>query len=279
MHKFDITSMQSVARNLVARGRERLVEIGRITSFAQTFSEGAKLAFASPFIAVLVAAISDYNQLRTFLLGASNAEMAAVVASLMAVGWGVGVVLHTIAAGVVGHKHPMPISRALYLGDSADVDAIATGRSAAASWFWSLPDGRDMAVREVTLARCIPSADARWALDDLLKVLARPESAGGSDILDRKVAQALGIKGRALKPTQSRDDAVQLLSLRYRGYRSDCEWSVRTERQPSGKFRAYVSVRARFIDAEHRCVSADGPTEALAITIAAITRETWTYTT
>lgn len=146
------------------------------------------------------------------------------------------------------------------------------------------PDGHDLAVREVTTARCTPNAETRWALDDLLKELTRGENKGGSDLLDRKIAQLLGIQSQQFKPTQKLDDAIRLLSLRYRGLPSSYEWGVKIEESSPG-FKAFVAVQPTTknaaVEAEpwKRCLVAGGPSEALAVTIVAITRETWAFTT
>ena len=136
----------------------------------------------------------------------------------------------------------------------------------------------------MTTARCTPTAEPRWALDDLLKELTRGENKGGSDLLDRKIAQLLGIQSQQFKPTQKLDDAIRLLSLRYRGLPSSYEWGVKIEESSLG-FKAFVAVQPTTknaaVEAEpwKRCLVAGGPSEALAVTIVVITRETWAFTT
>lgn len=151
-------------------------------------------------------------------------------------------------------------------------------------WFWAQqPEGRELAIREATTARSTPNADVRWALDDLIKELERPKNRAGSDLLDHKVMRLLGIQSQALKPTQSLEDAKRLLALRYRGLPSRRSGTPRQKNWCPATRRRHETRPAKSPEMEpqpwHRCLVTDGPSEAMAITIAAMTRETWTFTT
>lgn len=90
------------------------------------------------------------------------------------------------------------------------------------------------------------------------------------------------MQAQGLKPTQRLEDAKRLLELCYGGVPSQLEWDAKTEELPPG-LKAYIAVRGQTktsaMEAEpwQRCLVVDGPSEALAVTIAAITRETWTF--
>ncbi len=245
--------------------------IGRY--FHQAMLGGSKIAPMMPLYSLVVWAGSDYEGLRHFLVTATSAEMSQMVLSLIVAGFFIGGFIQVLI-------------------DATTPDLAAHGvnmkqleRRDTEVWFWAQqPEGRELAIREVTTARCTPNADVRWAMGDLIKELERPENQAGSDLLDHKVMKLLGIQSQALKPTQRLDDARRLLTLRYRGMPSRYEWDAKTEELVSG-FKAFVTVRtpAKTPDIEpqpwQRCLVTDGPSEALAITIAAMTRETWTFTT
>ena len=245
--------------------------IGRYVQ--QAVLGGSKIAPMMPLYGLVVWAAADYEGLRHFLVTATSAEMSYAVLSLIVAGFFMGGFMQV----VIDATTPDLAARGVNLDQLERRDSEV--------WFWAQqPEGRELAIREVTTARCSPNADVRWAMDDLIKELERPENQAGSDLLDHKVMKLLGIQSQALKPTQRVEDAKRLLTLRYRGMPSRYEWDAKTEALASG-FKAFVIVRvpAKSSDMEphpwQRCLVTDGPSEALAITIAAITRETWTFTT
>lgn len=234
---------------------------------------GAMCAVLAPLFILVFWAVYDFEALRHFLAEATSGEMRKVV--LMVVGLGVCV------GGVMPAGVGLPSQSRL-----ARIKELEQNRwGPVEAWYWAQqPDGRELAIREATTARCSPNAEIRWALDDLIKELERTDAKLGSDLLDYKVTKLLGLQSLMLKPTQNVADARRLLGLRYRGVQSRFEWEVRSEAVES-RYRVYVAVRpavrATGVGAEpwRRCSVAEGATEALAVTIAAITRETWTYTT
>lgn len=152
-------------------------------------------------------------------------------------------------------------------------------------WYWGKTSGgRELATREVIDSDCWPNADISWSAGDLLNELDYPTSKAGSDLLDGKVLRLLGIRSHPLKPTQRLEDAKHLLSLRYQGLPSKHEWRAEIEHLPSG-YMAFISVRVQATSPDakpgpwHLCLTTDGASAALAVTIAAITRETWTFPT
>ncbi|MFU4911788.1 hypothetical protein ACM7ZU_29930 [Pseudomonas aeruginosa] len=233
--------------------------IGRFVH--QAMVGGSRVAPLTPIYGLIAWAMADYESLRQFLSTADNAAMSQAVLLLLIVGFALGAVLN------------------------AGMGAVNPRRDAEV-WYWAQkPDGSELAIREVTTARCSPNADVRWAIDDLIKELERPENRAGSDLLDHRVMKLLSIQSLELKPTQRLEDARSLLSLRYRGMQSRYEWEARTEVVRQTLVKAFVTVRvpAKAPAMEpapwRRCLVAEGPSEALAITIAAISRETWTFTT
>jgi len=253
------------------KSRANLPFIGRYVQ--QAMLGGLRIAPMMPLYALVVWALGDYEGLRHFLVTATSAEMSHAVLSLIAAGFCMGGFIQVVIDASTPRR---PAHR-------VNMDRLAQRDSEV--WFWAQqPEGRELAIREVTTARCSPNADVRWAMDDLIKELERPENHAGSDLLDLKVMRLLGIQSQALKPKQRLEDAKRLLTLRYRGLLSRYEWNAKTEELVSG-FKAYITVRvpAKSSDMEpqpwQRCLVTDGPSEALAITIAAMTRETWTFTT
>ncbi|EMX2051406.1 hypothetical protein ABCV69_004500 [Pseudomonas aeruginosa] len=245
--------------------------IGRYVQ--QAMLGGLRIAPMMPLYGLVVWAIGDYEGLRHFLVTATSAEMSHAVLSLIVAGFFMGGFIQVLIDATTPNltAHGVSMERL----ERRDTEV----------WFWAQqPEGRELAIREVTTARCSPNADVRWAIDDLLKELERPENKAGSDLLDHKVMKLLGIPSQALKPTQKLDDAKRLLAIRYRGMPSRYEWDAKTEQLVSG-FKAFITVRvpAKSSDMEpqpwQRCLVTDGPSEALAVTIAAMTRETWTFTT
>ncbi|HCT4783885.1 TPA: hypothetical protein OTY28_006153, partial [Pseudomonas aeruginosa] len=246
--------------------------IGRLVH--QAMVGGSRVAPLTPIYGLIAWAMADYESLRQFLSTADNATMSQAVLLLLIVGFALGAVLN---AGM-GAVKPGLVEQGAY--------AERLLRRDAEVWYWAQkPDGSELAIREVTTARCSPNADVRWAIDDLIKELERPENRAGSDLLDHKVMKLLSIQSLELKPTQRLEDARSLLSLRYRGMQSRYEWEARTEVVRQALVKAFVTVRvpAKAPAMEpapwRRCLVAEGPSEALAITIAAISRETWTFTT
>ena len=226
-----------------------------------------------PFYGLMAWAIADYEGLRHVLVTATSAEMSHAVLSLIVAGFFMGGLFQIL----IDATTPSLAAHVVNMERLKERDTEV--------WYWAQkPEGRELAIREVTTARCSPNADVRWAIDDLIKELKRPENQTGSDLLDHKVMKLLGMQPQALKPTQKVEDAKSLLPLRYRGLPSQYEWDAKTEPLSAG-FKAFITVRvpAKSSDIEpqpwHRCLVADGPSEAMAITIAAITRETWAFTT
>ncbi|MFG8764949.1 hypothetical protein ACEOVB_29590 [Pseudomonas aeruginosa] len=254
------------------RRKTVMLSIGQFVH--QAMVGGSRVAPLTPIYGLIAWAMADYESLRQFLSTADNATMSQAVLWLLIAGFALGAVLN----GGRGAVKPGMVEQGAYAERLAGRDVEV--------WYWAQkPDGRELAIREVTIARCSPNADVRWAIDDLIKELERPENRAGSDLLDHKVMKLLSVQSLELKPTQRLEDARTLLSLRYRGMPSRYEWDARTEQVRQALVKAFVTVRvpAKAPTMEsapwQRCVVAEGPSEALAITIAAISRETWTFTT
>ncbi|HCE6273546.1 TPA: hypothetical protein NHO12_004447 [Pseudomonas aeruginosa] len=239
----------------------------------QAMVGGAKLAPMMPLYGLMVWAMGDYEGLRQFLSSASSAEMSQTVLMFIVAGFALGGAVQVL----VDASTPSLSSQGAWEPDFE--------RTETEKWYWAQrPNGEEWAVREATTERCSPHIDVRWAMGDLIKELQRPENRTGSDFLDHKVMKLLGMQAQAqgLKPTQRLDDAKRLLELRYGGVPSRLEWDAKAEELPPS-FKAYITVRvqskAPAMEPEpwQRCLIADGPSEALAVTIAAITRETWTF--
>ncbi|WP_219096167.1 hypothetical protein [Pseudomonas sp. UMAB-40] len=277
MRGLDIEKLNAAVSGILGKHRAKIESRWTRPTLHQVIHQsivgGGRLAPWAPFFLLLVGALGDYESMRQFLLTATTEEMSRTVMVSLVGGFLVGAVVQVLiditTPKLPGYRDGM----------------LQSDRLPAAAWYWDLPpDGRDLAIREVTTARCTPNAATRWALDDLLKELTRSETKGGSDLLDRKLMQMLGIQSQQLKPTQKLDDAIRLLSLRYRGMPSSYEWDVKVEEASPG-FNAFVVVRptaknaAIEVEPWQRCLVAGGPSEALAVTIAAITRETWAFTT
>lgn len=271
MRGFKTQLMRTTLTSILARikGRDFRPFVGRYIH--QAMVGGAKLAPMMPIYALVIWALIDYEGLRKFLSTASSADMSQAVIMFILAGFALGGAVQVLV-------------------DASTPDICRHGvraqdfkRSEAEKWYWTqLPNGEEVAVREATTERCSPHIDVRWAMGDLVKELQRPENLTGSDFLDHKVMKLLGMPAQGLKPTQRLDDAVRLLQLRYGGVPSRLEWDTKTEESPLG-LKSFVVVRvpkkAGAMEPEpwRRCLVADGPSEALAITIAAITRETWTF--
>lgn len=277
MRGLDIEKLNAAVSGVLSKHRAKIESRWTRPTLHQVLHQamvgGFRLAPWTPFGLLLVGALGDYESMRQFLLTATTAEMSRTVMISIVGGFFFGAVVQVLV-DISAPKLP----------DYRE-GMLQRDRLPAAAWYWDLlPDGRDLAIREVTTARCTPNAETRWALEDLLKELARGENKGGSDLLDRKIGQLLGIQSQQLKPTQNLDDAFRLLSLRYRGLPSSYEWDVKLGELAPG-FKAFVAVRPTAknaaVEAEpwQRCLVAGGPSEALAVTIAAITRETWAFTT
>lgn len=255
-----------LARN---KGSDYRPFVGRYVQ--QAMVGGAKLAPMMPIYALVVWSLSDYEGLRQFLSTATSAEMSQTVIMFILAGFALGgfvqVVVDATTPGLCPH-----------VGRTPDFE-----RTEAEKWYWvQRPNGEELSVREATTERCSPHIDVRWAMGDLVKELQRPENQTGSDLLDHKVMKLLGMPAQGLKPTQRLVDAKRMLQLRYGGVPSRLEWDAKTE-ELAPSFKAYITVRvqskATAMEPEpwQRCLIADGPSEALAVTIAAITRETWTF--
>lgn len=146
--------------------------------------------------------------------------------------------------------------------------------------------GTLLAMKETSLSRCIPNVTARWEIQDLITDLIRTDARGGSDLLDYRVRKIMGIDDELLKPTQSVEDAKRLLSYRYMGLKSKYEWDVhRSNHDEAAGNDCFVTLALRepskrvTQDSPWLAVTSQlGKSEALAITIAALTRETWIFT-
>lgn len=237
----------------------------------QAMVGGSRIAPMMPLYGLVVWALGDYEGLRHFLVTATSAEMSNAVLSLIAAGFLLGGLFQVL----VEASTPAPSIKTPVL--------IGNERTETEEWYWAQqPNGEELAVREATTARCSPHIDVRWAMGDLIKELQRAENQAGSDFLDHKVMKLLGMPAQGLKPTQRLDDAKRLLQLRYGGVPSSLEWDAKTEELPPG-LKAFIVVRvppkpgAIEPDTWRRCLIADGLSEPLAVTIAAITRETWTF--
>lgn len=272
MRRFTMKWVRTAVGRILTKNKDKAVSRFSGRALHQAMVGGFRIAPLAPFYLLLAGAIGDYEGLRQLLLTATSAEMGQAVLLIIVGGYVIGAFMQVIIDATM--KIPD------YSSGISPEDRLPS-----AKWFWGLhPEGRDLAIREATTARNSPNADTRWALDDLIKELSRSENLGGSDLLDRKIMQLLGIQSQPLKPTQKLEDAIRLLSLRYRGLASRYEWDAKTERLSLG-CKAFVSVRvpvknpAAEPEPWQRCLVVDGPSEALAVTIAAITRETWTFTT
>lgn len=233
---------------------------------------GMKLAPMPVRYGLLTWAIHDYEGLRQFLSSVNSIELGQAVLTLVVTGFIVGASMPMFSA-TPAPKLPT---------NSAMTDEL--GQRNGEAWCRDkASEERELAIREVISACCSPSADTRWSMGDLLNELDYPESKAGSDLLDGKVMRLLGIQSLALKPTQKLEDAKRLLSLRYQGLPSKYEWDAEIERLPSG-YKAFISVRVQATNPDmgpgpwQLCLVTDGASAALAVTIAAITRETWTFT-
>lgn len=237
----------------------------------QAMVGGSRIAPLMPLYGLVVWAVGDYEGLRHFLVAATSAEMSQMVLSLIVAGFFLGGLVQVL----IDATTPAPN---LQLAGLASDERTETEK-----WYWAQqPNGEELAVREATTERCSPHIDVRWAMGDLIKELQRPENQAGSDFLDHKVMKLLGMSAQGLKPTQTLDDAKRLLALRYGGLPSRLEWDAKTEALPLG-YKAFITVRvqskamAMEPESRQRCLIASGPSEALAVTIATVTRETWTF--
>ncbi|TXH89189.1 MAG: hypothetical protein E6Q71_04110 [Pseudomonas sp.] len=235
----------------------------------QAILGGAKVAPMTPIYSLVVWAMGDYEGLRQFLSSASNAEMSTAVLMFIFTGFALGAVVQILVDASTKKLSPREDM-------SDDFERTETEK-----WYWSLrPNGEELVVREATTERCSPHIDVRWAMGDLIKELQRSEAPMGSDFLDRKVMKLLGMQG--LKPTQRLEDAKRLLELRYGGVASRLEWDARAEEFLPGR-KVFIAVRGQAKNSSmepepwQRCLITDGPSEPLAITIAVLTRETWTF--
>lgn len=110
------------------------------------------------------------------------------------------------------------------------------------------------------------------------------QGTSGSDLLDHKVLKVLGLTA-GLRPTQSQEDAIRLLALRYAGIKSKLDWGADVDAL-GGLHCAYVVCRPTqpikpdgLVDTSrfHRCIRSFGATPALAITAAVLERESMVY--
>lgn len=236
---------------------------------SEALPHGLLLAPKAPLIVLLIAALSDYEFLRAFLLSASSKDMSWIILLSLLAGFVGGTLIH-ICSSTLASKH-----------HSFEAELGQPG-SPMASLFWRQPEGRELAIREATTSRLMPTAEIRWAIDDLIKELARLDNQPGSDLLDRRVIQLMGLDSKRLKPSQDVSDAKILLNTRYGGVESAYEWETKLEERDSS-FTAYISVRAPSraggsVNPWLRCMTVNGPSAAIAITIAALTKETWSFT-
>ncbi|WP_137818344.1 hypothetical protein [Pseudomonas sp. 2FG] len=242
-------------------------------SVRQVILRGIRLAPMPPLYGLVVWAIHDYEGLRQFLSSVNSIEVSQAVLTL------------AVAGFIVGAFTPMFIVAAAPKLSTNSSMTDESEQQNGEEWYWDKrSEGRELAIQEAINTRCSPNADSRWSMGDLIKEFDYPESKAGSDLLDGKVMRLLGIQSLSLKPTQKLEDAKRLLSLRYQGLASKYEWDVEIERLASG-YKAFISVRAPAKNPEmgsgpwRLCLVADGASAALAVTLAAITRETWTFST
>ncbi|WP_139239948.1 hypothetical protein [Azotobacter vinelandii] len=258
---------------MVNSWKERAVRpfIGR--RVRQAMLGGSRFAPLMPLYSLIAWAMGDYEGLRHFLTTADNTAMSQAVLLLIVIGFVLGGVMQALAEATTPHLAV----------DGVDMERLH--QRDIETWYWAQKSGGEaLAIREVTTARCCPNADIRWAMDDLIKELERLENRAGSDLLDHKVMKLLGIQSPELKPTQRLDDAKRLLTLRYRGLQSCYEWDAKIDKVAPTEVKAFITVRVPAKtptmkpEPWRRCLVAEGASEALAVTIAAITRETWTFT-
>ncbi|HBO6962510.1 TPA: hypothetical protein L4936_001116 [Pseudomonas aeruginosa] len=262
-----MSELRSTAINILSKTNRPF--IGKYVQ--QGMVGGSRIAPMMPLYGLVVWAVGDYEGLRHFLVTATSAEMSNAVLSLIAAGFFLGGFFQILVEATT----PAPSLKTPVL---AGIERTETEK-----WYWAQqPNGEELAVREATTERCSPHIDVRWAMGDLIKELQRPENQTGSDFLDHKVMKLLGMQAQGLKPTQRLDDARRLLELRYGGVPSRLEWDAKTEDFPPG-LKAFIVVRvppkpgAMEPEPWKRCLIAEGPSEALAVIIAVITRETWTF--
>lgn len=265
-----LQSVRTTLSSILARKKGRFDSPFIDQYVQQAMFSGVKLAPLMPFYSLVFWAMGDYEGLRQFMSSATSAEMSQAVMWLFVAGFFLGVIVQVMVV-VSNPKIPHGVGLADF--EHTDVE----------KWYWTQqPNGEELAVREATTERCSPYIDVRWAMSDLVKELQRPENRAGSDFLDHKVMKLLGMQAQGLKPTQRLEDAKRLLALRYGGVHSQLEWNAKTEELPP-RVKAYITVRVQAKTSSNepiswqRCLIANGQSEALAVTIAAITRETWTF--
>lgn len=114
----------------------------------------------------------------------------------------------------------------------------------------------------------------------LVEEITHNATVGGSEILDRKILQALRVSGN-LQPTRNQEDARSLLDWRFTGLRSQLEWKVEPSRiDPKHTVRVYVRDPAKGQESRWAlCCEGNSKDTTLALCAAAIKRETWVWTT
>lgn len=214
-------------------------------------------AILFPVAFVVAFAAVDYGTLRNAIMNSEPAFIEKWVQSLICVGIIFGAYALMFSEYYFNLVHPYDQGREESYSDS---------------WRIVNNEGRQLALREITLSRCLPNVDAHWLMVDLAKRLQGTKE--GSDILDRQVFAALKIAGPALKPTQIEQDAIALLQLRYGGMKSSYEWAV--------EHRPHVGVAIKVRESENKpwlCTAVeDGHTTALAIVRCVLLREMELYT-
>lgn len=230
-----------------------------------------QVAVVTPFLLLLVLALQDYEQLLQMLTSATSEEVRRFL-----VFW-IALVFTSLMAFMAYTSWPRPALR-----DNPELMAKLAKRDISA-WFYRLDiGGSDLAVREtMTRQMPVPSVSMRYEIQDLIALLNRKDNKGGSDLLDRRVLQQLAMPQIGLKPTQRLDDAQQLLRMRYGGAASKYEWDARIDHNSfNDSYAAHVIVRepATTHDAPWlRSHCSNGPSEALAVTIAVLERESWVF--
>lgn len=210
-----------------------------------------------PVAFVVAFAAVDYGTLRNAIMNSEPAVIETWAQSL-------------ICVGIIFGAYAFMLTE--YFFNAMHKDDQGWDESYSDSWRIINNEGRQLALREITLSRCLPNADAHWLMVDLAKRLQGTKE--GSDLLDRQVLAALKIAGFALKPTQIEEDAIALLQLRYGGLKSSYEWAV--EHRP----HAGVAIVVRESeDKPWLCTAVEkGGSAALTITRCVLLRELEIYT-
>ncbi|WP_199047487.1 MULTISPECIES: hypothetical protein [unclassified Dyella] len=227
-------------------------------------------------MAALLVMCVDADLARQAFLKATTADVRKLVIGLATFGVAIAYIFDPGERVREAFKDEVPTASGLSGTDGARHDR-------ARDWWLSLPsDGQEGAIREMQLLIRAPNVPERWAIKELAGELAESLHSEGSDFLDRRLAQVLRCELNGLKPSQSTEDAMQLLRQRFGGTPSTCEWDVRFGPLEGGGHRAWIAIRLPAKgNREPRWRKSHvgwGPTEAIAIVRAVLERESWTWT-